>query len=201
MEYSSDWLKGWSLQASCRDMDPEIFVLGDSFDLEVAIGTCETCPVKRECEESTRPDDFSWSVRGGHTPIEYTSKPVGKPGSRKIFNHERQECERGHDTHVVGRYETDQYCVTCREENVERVRISKEAAQKAAARASEPADGVNARKYGGKHYNSMRRWCLRDHDTHEFGRYNRDRRCVRCVVDVNIEKRKKEKEDRATLAG
>lgn len=41
----------WQRSAACRDLDPDLFV-PDSMDLaelEVALSTCETCPVKPEC--------------------------------------------------------------------------------------------------------------------------------------------------------
>lgn len=41
----------WQHSAACRDLDPDLFV-PDSMDLsalEVALSTCETCPVKQEC--------------------------------------------------------------------------------------------------------------------------------------------------------
>lgn len=211
MQYLPDKANGWRTQASCRDMDPELFCVGDGINLDFALGTCDTCPVMLECRQDARGEDFIHTVRGGLTPIGYTGEPRGRPASKITYNAGLKECGKGHDTWVNGRYTADMYCVLCRNHRREKNHTRLSEAEVLAIRAKTvkygDADKIDHTNKKGRYYNSVLRMCAGTkvtHDTHKVGRYTRSGECIGCRLIQNANRQAKhlaELERRATLKG
>ena len=93
---------GWEEEASCRDLDGDLFAISQLEDRDVghldltgldkwaklskfnkvkltkAQKVCSLCPVRAECLESAELADKYWTVRGGELPKMYINQKVNR---------------------------------------------------------------------------------------------------------------------------
>lgn len=113
--------ESWHKDAACSGMDPSQFEIpekgvggsltpAEQTSLAKARLVCNGCPVKKECLESSSPEDREFTVRGGLSPTKYKVNSKLRVG--------RGKCLHGHDYSVTGvideGYGRGQRCAECR---------------------------------------------------------------------------------------